>query len=236
MTRPPYAAYRSVAIAVFWLLTTIVLPLPVSAQTLYKWVDEDGQVRYSDKLTVDQKKQRHQTLSPQGRVLDTVEAAIPPEELKRRRDEQKRREEEERRRAAEEAHQQAIRDHHDTVLLMTFSNEQEIVDAQQERMDVIQSVIRLLRKNIDTEQKKLEKLEQDAQRRYTDKGKQVPGGMAQNIEYFEEKILGIQQQLALKLEERDRLQRQNATDLIRYRELIQAQKEEEAAKRQSEFR
>jgi hypothetical protein len=51
----------------------------------------------------------------------------------------------------------------------------------------------------------------------------VPGGLAQNIEYFNEKILGIQQQLELKTEEREKVKKQYAEDLLRYRELTQTQ-------------
>ena len=217
------------AIAACALLQLASVPV-WSAPTLYKWIDEDGQVRYSDSLPAEQKKKRHQILSPQGHLLDTQEAAIPPEELARMREEQQRQEEEAKRKAEEEARVRALQEHHDNVLLMTFSNEEEIVEAQQERLDVIQSVIRLLRKNIEIEQQKLEKLEERAQTIYLDKDQAVPGGLAQNIEYFQEKILGIQQQIALKLEERDRLKAQNATDLLRYRELIQAKRQEEAAK------
>lgn len=186
---------------------------------LFKWIDEDGNIRYSDHLTVDQATKRHQKLSTDGRILETREAAIPPEQLARERAEKKRLEEEARLNAEKAALQQAIKDHHDNVLLMTFSNEDEIMEAQNERLDVIDSVIKLLRKNISNEQKKLDKLELEAQQTYTDKGQAVPGGLAQSIEYFAEKILGIQQQLGLKLDERDRVKQQYVTDLLRYRTL-----------------
>ena len=207
-----------------WLVTFPVLLFhtPIQAnKPLYKWVDEAGQVRYSDHLPADQKKKAHQTLSGEGRVLQSKDAAIPPEELARLREEKKRAEEEARHAAQEAARIQAIKDHHDNVLLMTFSNEGEIIEAQNERVSVIVSVIKLLRKNIDNEQQKLEKLEQRAQQLYIDNDKAVPGGLAQNIEYFQEKILGIQQQLALKLEERERVKKQYVEDLLRYRELTQ---------------
>ena len=190
---------------------------------LFKWVDEEGVIRYSDHLPVDQATKRHQKLTTDGRVVDTKEAAIPPEQLARERAEKKRLEEEARLNAEKAALQQAIKDHHDNVLLMTFSNEDEIIEAQNERLDVIDSVISLLRKNIKNEQKKLEKLEQRAERNYTANGLEVPGGLAQSIEYFGEKILGIQQQLGLKLDERDRVKQQYANDLLRYRALTRAE-------------
>ncbi len=187
-------------------LVLVMLSPPAAAQQLYKWVEEDGTIRYSDRLPPDQRKKRHQKLSTQGRILETTEAATPPEELKRRRAEQKRLEEEARKKAEQEAAIQAEKDHHDRVLLMTFSNENEIIEVEKERVAVITSVISLLRKNSAQEQQKLEQLEQRAQREYIDQDKAIPGGLAQNIEYFAEKIRGIEHQLY-------------AEDLIRYREL-----------------
>jgi|GEM_PF-603474 len=200
-------------------LVLALLSPPATAQQLYKWVEEDGTIRYSDRLPPDQRKKGHQTLSTQGRILETTEAATPPEELKRRRAEQKRLEEEARKKAEQEAAIQAEKDHHDRVLLMTFSNENEIIEVEKERVAVINSVINLLRKNSAQEQQKLEQLEQRAQRDYIDQDKAVPGGLAQNIEYFAEKIRGIEHQLELKQAEKERLKKQYAEDLIRYREL-----------------
>ena len=208
----------------------IVFWIPAEAAKLYKWIDEDGQIRYSDRLTVDQAKQKHHTLTPDGRLLETKEAAIPPEQLKRERAERKRLQEEARLQAEIEARQKAIRDHHDNVLLMTFSNENEILEAKDERVAVIESVIKLLRKNIKNEQAKLDRLEQRAYQQYIEKDLVVPGGLAQNIEYFAEKILNIQQQLALKLDERDRVKQQYANDLLRYRELTHAKQAAETSK------
>ncbi|MDJ0880332.1 MAG: DUF4124 domain-containing protein [Gammaproteobacteria bacterium] len=210
----------------------VFFSVPVDATKLYKWVDEEGNIRYSDRLPVDQAKQKHHTLTPDGRVLETKEAAISPEQRKRERAERKRLEEEARRQAELAARQKAIQDHHDNVLLMTFSNESEILEAKDERVAVIESVIKLLRKNIKNEQAKLDRLEQRAYQQYIEKDLVVPGGLAQNIEYFSEKILNIQQQLALKLDERDRVKQQYANDLLRYRELTQAQQAAEARKNQ----
>ncbi len=207
----------------------------VSATGLYKWVDENGEVRYSDHLPPQQSKKRFQTLAPDGRILETQKAAKTPEQKRKERAEQQRLEREARRKAREEARIQAEQEHHDTVLMMTFSTEAEIVEAQNERVEVIDSVIRLLKKNISQEEEKLKNLEQRAEIQYINKDKPVPGGLAQNIEYFTEKILSRQQQIQLKMEERDRVKAQYAADLIRYRELSQQQKErEEEARRKAE--
>ena len=53
----------------------------VFAATLYKWVDDDGKVRYSDRMPPTQVKKKHQTLNKQGIIVETKEAAKTDEEL-----------------------------------------------------------------------------------------------------------------------------------------------------------
>ena len=199
------------------------------AASLYKWVEEDGQIRYSDTLPSHQSNKRFQKIAPDGRVLITKEAAKSREELQRERDEKQRLELEMQIKAEKEAREVALQEHHDNVLLMTFTNEDEILEAQNERLAVIDSVINLLQKNIETEMGKLEAEEKTAKRRFTDKGLEIPGGQAQKIEYHTEKVLTKQQHLSLKMDERERVKQQYVTDLIRYRELKQKQKEKAEA-------
>ena len=209
-------------------LCILLLASSAYCAPLYKWVDEDGSIRYSDNLPSSQTQKRFQTLSPEGRLLSTKEAPKSPAELQRERDEKKRIEDEARIKAEVEARLVAAQEHHDNVLLMTFTDEKEIIEAQNERLAVIDSVIQLLGKNITTEQEKLQREERIAKQTYTDKNIEIPGGQAQKIEYFTEKLLSKQQSLDLKLQERDRVKQQYTTDLIRYRELIRLRSEAEA--------
>ncbi len=197
------------------LISTMLLQNSAQAAKFYKWVDEEGNIRYSDRLTVEQSKQRHQTLTSGGRVIETKERSLTDTE--RAKIEQQK--ERDRIEAEKQARIKAEKDHHDRVLMMTFTSEDEILEAQQERIDVIDSVIQLLSKNIKNEQVKLLKLEVRAKTQYIDKNKEVPGGLAQNIEYFREKISNKQKQLDLKIEEKSRIKQQYSQDLLRYREL-----------------
>lgn len=208
------------------LCLALLYQTPVLATGLYKWIDEEGQVRYSDHIPMTEANKRHQKLSPEGYILETKEAAIPPEQLARERAARELAAEQARIQAEILARQKALADQHDNVLLMTFSNEDEILEAQKERIEVIDSVIKLLQKNIKNEEVKLERLEKRAFDQYTSREREVPGGLAQNIEYFSEKIIGIQQQLGLKMDEREKVKQQYIADLIRYRELIQAKQAE----------
>jgi hypothetical protein len=200
-----------------------LLALTCSTQVwaLYKWVDENGQIHYSEQLPVDRSKQRFQTLDKSGRLIDTQEAKKTPAQKRQERAEQERLQREEEARKREEERIRQEKAFNDNVLLMTFTSEQEIVEAKKERIDVIDSVIGLLLKDIEAEESKLRDLQDRAKATYTDKGKDIPGGLAQNIEYSLVKIANHKEHLQLKLEERDKIEQQYIDDLERFRVLTQ---------------
>jgi hypothetical protein len=188
------------------------------AGALYKWVDENGNVRYSDRLPPDQNKKKHQQLSSQGMVLSTRDAAKSPEEMaieaesKRKIEEQQREEI----RIKTEQHKQ------DRVLLLTFSSEEEIERARDNRMQVMDSVIGLIESSIESTQDKLDYLLNRAQQAYISKGKEIPGGLAQKIEHFERKIESRDAQLQLKQAEKEKVRHKYEADLERFRLLRSA--------------
>lgn len=187
----------------------------LAAAGLYKWVDEDGNVRYSDRLPVSQVRKSHSELNAQGVVVSTREAAKSEDELAAEAEARRKQEEKE----AEEARIKAIQQQKDQVLLMTFSSAEEIEHARENRLEVLDSVIHLIQGNIETTQGKLYELQQNAQNIYLANGKEVPGGLAQKIEHFERKIHTRSRQLELKLEEREKIVAKYDKDLARFREL-----------------
>jgi hypothetical protein len=57
-------------------ITALILMLgaqSVLAKKMYRWVDEQGNVRYSDQVPPDQIKHRRESLSESARVLEVVE-------------------------------------------------------------------------------------------------------------------------------------------------------------------
>lgn len=187
----------------------------VDAAALYKWIDEDGQVRYSDRLPAAQVKKKHHQLNSQGVVVGTTEAAKSEAELAAEAEAQRKAEEQ----AAEESRLKQIQYEKDQVLLLTFSSEREMEMARDDRLEVLDSVIRLITKSITSTQNTLEELEEQAEENYTSKGKDVPGGLAQKIEHFTRKIESRTDQLLLKVEEKDKINEQFDFDLARFREL-----------------
>lgn len=188
---------------------------PATAGALYKWIDADGQIRYSDRLPASQVTKQHQQLNPQGVVLNTKEAAKTEAELAAEAAAKLKQEEEQ----AIEARRQAVQNQKDQVLLLTFSNEKELDLARNDRIEVLDSVIQLINKSLRSTQKKLDELQTNAEENYLSKGNEVPGGLAQKIEHFIRKIELRDAQLQLKMLEKEKINTQYEADLARYRHL-----------------
>jgi hypothetical protein len=62
-------------------LVLLGISVTAGAGTLYKWIDENGEVRYSDRMPANQVKREHQTLNSQGVVITTKSAAKTEEEI-----------------------------------------------------------------------------------------------------------------------------------------------------------
>jgi len=195
-----------------------VFAAQATAATLYKWVDEDGKVRYSDRLPPNQSKKEHQQLNSQGVVLTTQDAAKSSEELAEEAEAQRKLDEVQN----EEARLKEIQARQDKVLLMTFSNANEIEHARDSRIQVIDSVIGLIESSIVTTQEKLDRLTQSANQNYVSQGKEIPGGLAQKIEHFERKIEIRDTQLAAKAEEKEKIRQKYELDLERFQTLKSA--------------
>ncbi len=181
--------------------------------TLYKWVDENGEIRYSDQLPPDQIRRKHELLNQHGVVVDTKEAAKSKEQLAAEAEEKKVLE----LKAAEEKRSKDEQDKSDRVLLLTFSSEDEMKAVRDNRIEVIDSVIRLIKKSILATEEHLIKLEDTADMIYLSKGKEVPGGLAQNIEHFTRKVNNRSEQLRLKELEKQKINKQFDIDRARYR-------------------
>ena len=186
-----------------------------NAGTLYKWVDENGQIRYSDRLPPKQVKKKHQQLNSQGVILSTKEAAKSAEELAAAAEARRKLEEKQ----AAEAKVREAQFKIDQVLLLTFSSEQELTLARDDRLEVLVSVINLINKSIDATQQQLDQLQTSADDIYLSKGKEVPGGLAQKIEHFTRKIENRRGQLDAKMAEKSKINNQYRVDLARFREL-----------------
>ncbi len=191
----------------------LCLSLQLQAGALYKWIDDKGLIRYSDRLPPDQASRQHQQLNTQGMVISTREAAKSKETLAAEAEAKQK----EDRILAEEASVKQAQDRLDRVLLLTFSSEEELNLVKDNRLEVLESVINLINKSITASREKLARLQTHADKTYTAQGKEIPGGLAQNIEHLSRKIENRDQQLQLKQVEKDKIDSQYEIDLARYR-------------------
>jgi hypothetical protein len=186
---------------------------PANAGALYKWIDEDGQIRYSDRLPAAQVRKKHHQLNSQGVVLSTREAAKSEAELAADAAAKLKLEKEQ----AIQAKLDEEQNKKDQVLLLTFSNEKELGLARADRIEVLDSVIQLISKSIAATQQTLDQLQTSADKNYLSKGKEVPGGLAQKIEHFSRKKQSRSAQLDSKMLEKEKINEQYEIDLARYR-------------------
>jgi len=186
-----------------------------NAGNLYKWTDENGEVRYTDRMPQAASKRQRQTLNEQGIVIDIKEAAKSTEEL----DSIKKAEKERTQRLQAETKANEAQRKKDQALLLTFSSEAELELAKTQRIEVLDSIIQLIYKSMAGTQKKLVELENLADQNYLSKDLEVPGGLAQNIEVLSRKNLLRNNLLRQKLTEKNRIESQFELDLARYRAL-----------------
>lgn len=104
----------------------------VDAQ-LYRWVDENGQVQFGDRIPPQYSKNGHEVLSEDGRVIDQVEREKTKEEVAAMEVELAR--QEELRKAREEQAR------NDATLLRTFTSTEDIDRTLDQRVNSIQSQI-----------------------------------------------------------------------------------------------
>jgi Domain of unknown function (DUF4124) len=105
------------------------------AGKLYKWVDENGQIRYGDRIPPQYARKSNETLNQQGITVNRQAAAKTPEQIA---EEQRL---EEARIAAEKLQQE--QDRSDQILLDTFTNEDEMVLTRDGKIEAIEAIIRV---------------------------------------------------------------------------------------------
>lgn len=189
---------------------------PALAGKLYRWVDDQGQVRYGDQIPPQFARQRQDTLNAQGIVVETKAAAKTPEQIA-----------EERRIAevaAEEERLRQERAQHDRMLLSTFTSEDDIVMTRDGKIAAIEAAVRLAQARIEKANQRLAELT----RRAADierAGNPVSDELRRQIADARDKIGQNQEYVRNRLAEQEATRHQFELDLQRFRELKKEQQE-----------
>lgn len=193
------------------LLLLLVLVAPVAeAQSVYRWVDDDGETHYGQTVPPEFKDYGYVRLGPDGTVRERVEPALSPEEIAERRRE---RAEQSRREAAERS-----REAQDRMLLATYSSEEDLREALNMQLAGIQSQRVSTHMALSLIENRFENLVGRAARLNRD-GQAVPDGLQNDIDETRTELRSLRSDL-VRLDQREAEARERfSTRLERYREL-----------------
>jgi hypothetical protein len=197
-------------LTVLALVTLVCLPPWCRADRLYKWVDDDGSVHYSDVIPPQRIDKGHTVVDKDGVVVttfDTVKhgAALTEEKARQVREKQ----------ALEQTHQKAIRDRQ---LLETYDTRDQLIEAQDQRLATIDGVLKFAAAHIDRLKEQKAELMKSAAQLERD-GKTVSASLREEIDGLAAQIDQQQAYVGAKVIERERTARQNTEDLVRFDEL-----------------
>jgi hypothetical protein len=181
-----------------------------TGKKLYKWVDEKGNVYYSDRVPPDQIQHGRKELNQQGVVTGKQDRALTQAELAQKRE----REAEERRKAAEAKK----RAEEEKRFLDSYATEDDLHRAFQLSLDLLSQQITSARNDIELRQKSLDRLMGRAGE-IEAAGKKVDPGLQSMIDSERRAISQQTNYLAKKEKEKTAADADYQTKLKRYREL-----------------
>jgi hypothetical protein len=196
-------------------LSHFLLILAVSAANLahaefYRWVDDSGTIHYSDSLPPTESQKKQDLLNETGRVVKTIPAPKTIGEL----------EEEQKLALLEEQKKKKIENamHRDRVLMAMYLTVEDIELVRDERIETVESAIRItkLRKRKFT--KKLDELNSSDQR-FKANGQAIPPWLNKSRNHYQEQLANVEDILAIKEKEKLVIKKRFAGDINRYLEL-----------------
>ncbi len=188
---------------------SIALSAPTQAK-LFRWVDENGKVHFSDKIPPSAAKNKQQELDSRGYTIKERAAALTPEERAREAELERHRQEQQR--LVEKQREQ------DRVLLRTFRNEDDIIMARNGKLSSLDAKIVILRSNIRRLKARLgEKQAHAAQLELA--GNPIPANLQKQLDSLRQDIRRNYQQLIRQELHKQDIREDYAKDLSRFRSL-----------------
>ncbi len=182
---------------------------------LYKWVDENGKITFSDQVPPDQIKKEHQELNQDGVVLEKIKNIKTPEERQAERDAKHKKVEAEKLAAKLEVQRKNI--------IKSYTNENEIIRLKDERLSALERNIESAKQSLDFQKTSREQLLSMAAAKERS-GKKVSKALRSRIDTIEEKINYQLEFIEVKKKEVSKVIAKFDNDLLVYREAKQAGK------------
>jgi|GEM_PF-634040 len=191
-------------------LLLLVVPLTAAAQSVYRWVDEDGNVHYSQALPPEQARGAHDRLTGSGLVAESIDRV--------RTDEERAQLEELERQQAEETERQRLRAQQDRLFLASFPTEQDLERIAQAQRETIESEHESIKQLIEQTRSRFStNVEQAAE--YERRGEAVPAYLQQQVANARTRLLELNRQLG-DLEQRlAEVEAEHAANVERHRRL-----------------
>ncbi len=191
-----------------------------SAQAkMYKWVDENGQMHFGDKIPTKYLVKEHDELNEQGVVIKHKDAAKTPKQKA-----EARRIENERKKAALIEKKKKQRDR---VLLDTYTTERDLIVARDSRLDAVGSQIQLAVSIIKDSNNKIDSMEKQVAQIKTS-NREVPPALYNRIENEKQQVLVQSEVMGNHKKRRDEI----ATQFNDYVERFKVLKAEQKARRE----
>jgi hypothetical protein len=191
-------------------LALLLLVQPALAAKLYRWVDDQGNVHYSDKVPPEHSGSARSELDPRGLTIGETGAAKTAEEIARQA-------ELERMRAAQQRQieKQAAADR---VLLRTFRSDDDIELARDGKLAAIDVLIQITRSNIKQLKITLEEMQANAAH-LERSGKPVSARFQKQIEETRQRLKESYDDILRKEKEKEEIRQKYDADLERFRTL-----------------
>jgi hypothetical protein len=180
------------------------------AGKLYRWVDDEGKIHYTDKMPASEVEQARSQLNEQGVEVDRVEAAKTPEERAK--------EEEIARLRAEQEQLIAKQKEEDRVLLRTFRSEDDIIMAMNGKLTALDVIIQIAHSNVKHTKAKLSELQGIAANQER-QGRTPSETLLSEIDGAQKQLHGIYQNILRREQEKKDLRKKGDADLKRFRTL-----------------
>jgi hypothetical protein len=177
---------------------------------LYRWVDEDGNVHYSDNVPPTRSGKGHTELSEGGVRIKSIPPVKTPEQVEKERELERLRAQQKR---LLEQQQSA-----DRVLLQTFRSEDDIEMAREGKLAAIDVMIDVTKNNIRRQQEWLAGLLTDAAN-LERTGKAVPQHLSDNISQTERSIRYAYSTIVDRENQKKSIRTSFDQDLLRFRQL-----------------
>ncbi len=195
---------------VYLSLTLVICLAGVSHAEFYRWVDDTGTIHYSDSLPPAESQKKQDLLNDTGRVVKTIPAPKTVGEL----------EEAQRLAKLEEEKQQKTKEleRRDNVLMAMYLTVEDIELVRDERIETVESAIKITKLRKIKFTKKLEELNSSEQR-FKANGQDTPPWLIKSRSHYKEQLVNVEDILAIKEKEKLVIKKRFAGDINRYIEL-----------------